>query len=313
MIQPQRNPRPARILPQLLFLCLTFLAAVAGAYVALRLFGEDAGGSEIPLVITVEVIITTTPLPPKVVTAAPASAPRQQVDVPADIAAETIAGGPTLDPAALGARDAARATPTVTTVESLRRNTSNCLIITLRSGEAPYNIAARNFVDLELLMEVNQLTDETARYLKVGDPLIVPVPGCVVGGVNADGSEDLIVATQAPEPTPTPVTAQLAVAAVEGLGDITREGIRLRNLGADIIISDWTLTDSDGNTFQFGGALLMEGAEVAVYTRTGTSTGSAWFWGRDESVWQAGETLTIRDPRGQHLLTLLIPELNRSE
>ena len=315
MIQPQRNPRPARILPQLIFLCLTFLAAVAGAWVALRLFGEESNGSQIPLVITVEVFITTTPLPPKVVTPAPASIQRQQIDVPADIAAETIAGGPTLDPAALGARDVAAATPTLTTAESLLRNQRNCLIHTLRSGDSPYSIAFDYFVKLELLLEVNQLSDESARYLKVGDQLIVPLPGCIVDGVAVAGSVEpvLIIATQAPEPTPTPVSAQLAISAVEGLGDITAEGIRLRNLGDDANISEWTLSDSDGNSFRFGQQMLFAGAEVSVYTRSGQSTdtgaGFAWFWGREESVWQAGETVTISDPRGRVLLTLLIPEL----
>ncbi len=311
MIQPQREPRPTRIFPQFVFLCLTFLAAVVGTFVGLNLFGEDSERSAVPDVITVEVIITTTPLPAKLVTAAPAAAVRQQVIVPADIAAEAAPDSvATLDAQQLGARDAVFSTPTVVIAGGPLRNQRNCLIHTIRSGDSPYSVAFDYFVELELLMEVNQLTDQSARALKVGDQLIVPLPGCIVDGVAVAGSVEpiLIVATQAPLPTPTSVPAQLEIARVEGLGDITAEGIHLRNAGEQVNISEWQLTDSDGNTFRFGQKLLFADAEVAIYTRSGISTGSAWFWGRDQSVWEAGETITISDALGRELQTLQIPE-----
>ena len=310
MIQPQRNPRPTSLFPQFVFLCLTFLAAVAGTFVALRLFGEDSERMDIPAVITVEVIITTTPLPVKLATPQPAAAGRQQVQLPADIAAEARAGSAaTLDAAQLGARDALAATPTVVIAGGPIRNQRNCLIHTIRSGDSPYSVAFDYFVDLDLLMEVNEMNEQRARSLAVGDQLIVPLPGCIVDGVAVAGSDApaLIIATAAPSPTPTPVPAQLEIVAVEGIGDITAEGIRLRNAGQQLNISEWTLTDDDGNTFRFGQKLLFEDAEVAVYTRSGISTGSAWFWGLDESVWEAGETVTVSDSRGRARLALQIP------
>ncbi|MCY4465259.1 MAG: LysM peptidoglycan-binding domain-containing protein [Chloroflexi bacterium] len=316
MIQPQRDPRSTKIIPQFIFLCLTFLAAVFGTFVGLRLFGEDSERSAIPDVITVEVIITATPLPAKLVTAVPAAASRQQVTVPADIAAEAAPESEaTLDPQQLGARDAVVSTPTVFIAGGPLRNQRNCLIHTIRSGDSPYSVAFDYFVELDMLMEVNKLTEQSARALKVGDQLIVPLPGCIVDGVAVAGSEEpvLIVATQAPSPMPTSVPAQLEIAAVEGLGDITAEGIHLRNPGEQLNISNWQLSDSDGNTFRFGQKLLFADAEVAVYTRSGISTGSAWFWGRDESVWEAGETITISDSLGRQLQTLQIPEVARNE
>ena len=316
MIQPQRDPRPAKLFPQFVFLCLTFLAAVIGTFVGLRLFGEEGEGSAVPAVITVEVIVTTTPLPAKLATAAPAADSRQQVSVPADIAAEAAPGSrATLDAQQLGARDAVLSTPTVVIAGGPVRNQRNCLIHTLRSGDSPYSISFDYFVELDLLMEVNQLTEQSARALKVGDQLIVPLPGCIVDGVAVAGSIEpvVIVATQAPSPTPTPVPARLAIAAVEGLGDITAEGIRLRNVGEQLNISEWQLSDSDGNIFRFGQKLLFADAEVAVYTRSGVSTGSAWFWGRASSVWEPGETLTISDSLGRALQTLQIPAAEENE
>ncbi len=310
MIQPQHNPRPTNLFPQFVFLCLTFLAAVAGTFVALRLFGEDNERMDILEVITVEVIITTTPLPVKLATPAPAAVGREQVQLPADIAAEAASGNiATVDASQLGARDALFATPTVFIAGGPIRNQRNCLIHTIRSGDSPYSVAFDYFVDLDLLMEVNELTEQKARSLRVGDQLIVPLPGCIVDGVAVAGSDApaLIVATAAPTPTPTPVPAQLEIVAVEGIGDITAEGIHLRNIGEQLNISEWTLTDADGNTFRFGQKLLFEEGEVAVYTRSGISTGNAWFWGLDESVWEAGETVTISDSRGRARLALQIP------
>ncbi|MCY4146560.1 MAG: LysM peptidoglycan-binding domain-containing protein [Chloroflexi bacterium] len=311
MIQPQRGPRATKIFPQFAFLCLTFLSAVIGALVGLRLFSEDSERSAVPDVITVEVIVTTTPLPAKLEATAPSAASRQQVALPADIAAEAASASvATVDAQQLGARDAVAGRPTVAIAGGPVRNQRNCLIHTIRSGDSPYSISFDYFVGLELLMEVNELTEQSARSLKVGDQLIVPLPGCIVDGVAVAGSIEpvVIVATQAPSPTPTAVPVRLEIAAVEGLGDITAEGIYLRNLGEQINISEWRLTDSAGNSFQFGQKLLFGGGEVAVYTRSGISTGSAWFWGRDQSVWEAGETMTISDSLGRELLTLQIPE-----
>ncbi|MXX84073.1 MAG: hypothetical protein F4Y70_11525 [Chloroflexi bacterium] len=147
MIQPQRDPRPAKLFPQFVFLCLTFLAAVIGTFVGLRLFGEEGEGSAVPAVITVEVIVTTTPLPAKLATAAPAADSRQQVSVPADIAAEAAPGSrATLDAQQLGARDAVLSTPTVVIAGGPVRNQRNCLIHTLRSGDSPYSISFDYFV-----------------------------------------------------------------------------------------------------------------------------------------------------------------------
>ena len=113
MIQRQRPQQQQKIVPQLVFLALTFLAAVSGTYVALSLYESQRDHTVIPQIITVEVIYTATPLPTKVTTSGAAGAQRPQVDLPADIAAET-GGQPAgaIDPNALGARDVVISTPT---------------------------------------------------------------------------------------------------------------------------------------------------------------------------------------------------------
>ena len=99
-------------------------------------------------------------------------------------------------------------------------------------------------------------------------------------------------------------TIDFEIVAYEGLGDITSEVIRLRNNGAQLNISNWTLSDSSGNSYVFPELLLFNDAEINLYTREGRSTGYALFWGKDESVWQEGEHLTISDHGGQVRTTL---------
>ena len=82
MIERSSTSRRMNILPQIVFLALTFVAAALGAYVALRLIEGEEQEPEVPFVITVEYIITATPLPPKLVTALPTGLQRtQSVDV----------------------------------------------------------------------------------------------------------------------------------------------------------------------------------------------------------------------------------------
>ena len=72
-------------------------------------------------------------------------------------------------------------------------------------------------------------------------------------------------------------------------------------------MSNWTLSDEDGNHFRFPVSMLFPDGEVVIYTRNGTSTGDARFWGRDASIWEAGETLTLSDEMGRALQTLQLP------
>ena len=309
MIQRQRPKRRINILPQIIFLCLTFLAAVSGAYVALSLFWERTEQTEIPQIITVEFIITATPLPVKLVTAVPAAGQRPQVELPTGIAADARDGlAATIDPEALGARDVVISTPTVS-IAGGPIQAQNCVYHSILSGDTPFGVALRYGADFQELLDVNDLTIETSQNLQIGDILVVPLKGCVQAVAVDDTSAQEPVAAEQPaiEPTSTPVSAQFEIVAVEGLGDITAESIRLRNIGDRVNMTNWTLSDSDGNSFIFPVTMRFPQDEIVIYTRTGTSTADARFWGKDESVWEAGEELTLRDEQDRVLLTLVIP------
>ena len=309
MIQRQRPQRQLNFLPQLVFLTLTFVAAVSGTYLALHLFGDQNEGSAIPQIITVEVIITATPLPTKFATAAPINAGRAQVDLPADIAAEARDGqSGAIDPNALGARDVVIGTPTVSIAGGPVFN-SACEFYSVLAGDSAYFIALRKNVELEDLLRANGLTINTAVNLQIGQRLLIPHLGCRIDERTGEPIPDAPIATAAPlvAATSTPATAQFEIIEVEGLGDITAEAIRLQNNGGTTNISDWTLSDSAGNTFTFYNMLLFPQTSVVLYTRSGTPTADARFWGRQESVWEAGEELTLRDAEGRVLQSLTLP------
>ncbi len=308
MIQrPQRQSR-SNLLPQLVFLCLTFVAAVGGAYFALRLFGDETEQSEIPQIITVEIIITATSLPTKLATTAPLNAQRPQVDLPADIAAEADgASSSAINPDQLGAQDVVLSTPTVAVAGGpvLAQNCYHSIV----AGDTPFALALRYGVDMALMLEVNNLTTRSATNLQIGDILRVPRPGCQFDGVAIEvpAAAPAALATAPPAATSTPVTAEFEIVEVLGLGDITAEAVRLRNRGGTINISGWTLADADGNVFTFRETLLFPQSTLILYSRSGTSTSDARFWARDEAVWSADESLTLSDAQGRVLQTLQIP------
>lgn len=309
MIERPTASRRKNILPQIVFLFLTFVAAASGAYVALQLVGNESEQLDVPEIVTVEIIITATPLPPKLVTALPTGALRPQVELPlslAQIAATEAAA--TIDADELGARQVAISTPTAA-IAGAPVQAEHCLYHSVLSGDTPFGVALRYGADFQELLDVNELTIETSQNLQIGDILIVPLEGCLQDAAPGEAPTQNASEAQVPaaEATSTAVNAQFELVAAEGLGDITAESIRLRNIGDRANMTDWTLSDEDGNSFVFPVTLLFPQGEVVIYTRSGTSTGDARFWGKDASVWEAGESLTLSDAAGRALLTLQIP------
>jgi hypothetical protein len=306
MIEHPSSSRRRNIIPQIIFLCMTFVAAASGTYVALQWVGGESEELDVPQIITVEIVITATPLPPKLVTAAPAGAQRTQVQLPLSIAAEAATeAAATIDPTELGAREVVLSTPTVS-IAGGGIQPQHCIYHAVLSGDTPYGIALRYGADFQELLDVNDLTLETSQNLQIGDILIVPLEGCLeeTGDSPVEGSDGAEAPTV--EATSTPVDARFEIVAVDGLGDITAEGIRLRNIGDRVNMSNWTVSDEDGNSFTFPVTMLFPQGEVVIYTRSGTSTADARFWGKDASVWEAGEALTLSDETGRALLTLQI-------
>ena len=308
MIQRQRPQRQLNSCRSLYFSHLLSIAADSGTYLALHLFGGQNDCSAIPEIITVEVIITATPLQTKFATVAPINAGRAQVDLPADIAAEARDGQTgAIDPNALGARDGALGTPTVSIAGGPVFN-SACEF---------YNVlAATPLISLRCAKMSNWLTScAQTDSLSIPPQTCKSARGCSFRTSAARRRTNRRAYSRRANRNRSPAsrrhqhTGDIAIRnhRGRGFGDITAEAVRLRNNGGTINISDWTLSDSAGNTFTFYNMLLFPQTSVVLYTRSGTPTADARFWGRQESVWEAGEELTLRDAEGRILQTLALP------
>lgn len=336
------------------FLVLVFVVAVAGVFVGLQLldtFSDTQGASDesrVPQVITVELVITTTPDPNitpfvTIVTATPDQDQElAQVTVPTGVAEDGgIVGAQsaaTIDPTLLGAADASVGL-TATGLPP------NCILHTLAEGDTPFGLALEYEADPFLLLQVNDLTEEDASFLQIGDVLIIPLEGCEIEvpptateGPTATETPEFTeepteTSTPEEEPTTTPTitrtptitptstitlaptasNAQIEILEILSAGDITAEGIRIRNQGNTVNVTGWTLSDLDGNEFIFPEQLLYSNAEVTIYSRLGQNTPVALFWGLDEAVWDEGDVLTLRDSEGRIQATLRVGEVEPTQ
>lgn len=292
------------------FLGLNVLVTFAVTTTIILIAGATRAPTPTPQRGLLQVVITATPDPNitpqvivKVVTATPSSGiailPTPGPGTP------TVGAGadglPTLDPAqlppSLGTVEAPTLTPT---------DPSGCPTYTIKPGDILGNVAPQFGVTVADVMRANDLTERDITRLQIGQVLIMPVNGC---GLATPTPEPTATATGEPTrpPTSTPLgivpvsPTQLEVVRIINPGDITTEGLELRNASGTLIeIGGWTLRDSDGNTFTFPALQLFESRRVIVYTRAGENTALALFWGLTKPVWaRADQEIIITDADGK--------------
>ncbi len=98
---------------------------------------------------------------------------------------------------------------------------------------------------------------------------------------------------------------------VVGAGDINTERVLLKFTGeGELSMVGWQLEDQDGNRFEFPQSpaltLFTDGA-VYIFTKPGTNSVIELFWGKDQSVWQSGEVVTLLDAEGKVRANYTIP------
>ncbi len=104
--------------------------------------------------------------------------------------------------------------------------------------------------------------------------------------------------------TATPSTsvtgaAGITISNIGGVGNLEEEFVELNNTDGTVNLEGWTLCgEGDDNCYTFPRFVLFPRGTVAIYTRAGDDTPVALFWDRDAPVWQAGETIMLRDAEG---------------
>ena len=263
-------------------------------------FGPAANGNSLqqlaPQIITVPVLVTATIDPDASFVVVVTSASPQSGGQSGGTALPGLAGTPAAA-SAINAEGTEELIVVPYPVEAFTEGLpAGCILHELRSGDTPYALAGIYGADPFDLLEINSLTEDTARFLRVGDKLVVPVNNCpmtpeqVQGFLSGEWTVDDL-ASPAPRVTitlpPTAVAVQLEISRIVGAGDITAEGVEIRNLSDGVDLQGWTLEDGAGNVFTFPQQRLFAGGQVMVFTRSGNNTPNALYQGMDAALWQA--------------------------
>ncbi len=309
---------------------INIIVTLVVVFVGISVFNSRSGSSATnQIVITVPILITATKDPNategfRIITATPLPGTPGVVSLPTDLLDDiggTIASAPTINPELIQGSSALQQTAT-----SLP---PNCILHTVVEGDTPFGIAEQYGSDGALLMEVNGMTDESAGLMQIGDVLIVPLEGCSLSAPPATTDEPTAgpsatpgpsgvpsdTATLSPTPSqtftatlpPTATNAQVEIVRVLSPGDINAEGVDVRNNGAVVDLTGWTLSTAAGEAYTFPQQRLFTGSVLTVYTRVGSDTPTAKFWGRDTALWSSGATLTLTDADGDVQSTYIVP------
>jgi LysM repeat protein len=266
-----------------------------------------------PLVVEVTkiVFITTTPDPnqntnPGSVGATPLSSPVGDSGAPTPVVG--LSGVPTLDPSLLPPN---QNTPSgteavgISVVTAAATSEGGCPTYTIKQGDIAGNVATTFGVSLADLMQANNLTERDLTRLQIGQVLIIPANGCGLATATPSITPTpFVVPTLPPTVTlvPTAAKTQVEIVQVISPGDITTEGIEIRNVSGGVIqMQGWTITDSNERTFTFPPEYRMfPGGRVTVYSRAGTNTPIVLYWGQSRPVWtDPALEITILDSKGE--------------
>jgi hypothetical protein len=95
------------------------------------------------------------------------------------------------------------------------------------------------------------------------------------------------------------VKIPVEIVSVIGAGTLNAEWVVVTYTGDDQInLANWELRDEDKNVFIFPQLILHPNGAVQVHTVSGTNTVIDLYWGKNDSVWQSGETAQLFDPSG---------------
>lgn len=178
----------------------------------------------------------------------------------------------------------------------------------VQPGDTPISIATDLGISVDDLLSANHL--QAGDILNIGQELIVPA---AQSAPNAAPTTPPIVTTPRSNATLTlaptlPSGILVTIRQIDGLGDLANESVVLTNLGSEVNLSDWTLSDSEGNKYTFPDLTLRSSGEVHVHTTAGTDGAFDLYWGQSTALWGGSGTIAyLRDPGGKLIATYRVP------
>ena len=218
----------------------------------------------------------------------------------------TLAAGVTADAPAVA--------PPATTAEATAEDEAGDgpTVHIVQAGETLGRISQRYDVPVEEIAEANDIFN--VNSIAVGQELVIPIGGLASATPLPTASP---TADEPPTPRPTePLpegTANVEITEVVGTGDLASEAVLITNAGTrPLSLVGWELMDEEGNVYTFVDVTLYGSGEagspaIVVHTEAGQNTPSDLYWGQETAVWEAGETVTLRDSEGTVQATYVIP------
>jgi hypothetical protein len=122
----------------------------------------------------------------------------------------------------------------------------------------------------------------------------------------------LVLSTPTPaEPTPTlppldkPV---IQIKNVYGIADLQNEAVIISRLGdGELELTNWQITDENGNVYTFPKLILNKDGAVQIFTRSGADTVIDLFWNQKKAIWSSGGVVSLLDPNGAVRASYQIP------
>lgn len=202
----------------------------------------------------------------------------------------------------------------------------------VQAGDTLGLIAEKFGVGTDALMEANGLTNP--NLIREGQKLIIPVPNgsALIATPTPKPSTGASEETTNPRPkqfvvppadislTPTPTVTPpptatapplgqvlVSITRVMGYGNAEDELVTLSNTGAGISLAGWTLEGSRLGTYNFPNMFLFSGGYIDLHTVAGIDSSSDIYWGQTEAAWQSGDTLILKDNKGNIVSSYIIP------
>lgn len=175
-------------------------------------------------------------------------------------------------------------------------------------GDTLGAIATLYDVPLDDLLTANGISNP--NLLNVGDQLLIPVGGLPTPTPTIAPTETPNIA---PSPIPTEPLTQgeviIEISEVVAPGVLTEEAVAIVNSGTrPIALQGWQLRKGNAFVYTFEQITLFgEGAGLLIYTEAGIDTPLKLYWGLEEPLWAAGDTVTLVDAEGTTQATLTLP------
>ena len=187
--------------------------------------------------------------------------------------------------------------PSDKTIDNVGQNDSTTYRV--RAGDTVGRIALQFNLTVEELMEANEIGNP--NKLAIDQLLFIPGKQSLEPTQRLMATDSMTSNVAVLEPDPSVVSElshMLEIRSVISAGDLESEKLMIANWGRTVSLLGWSIVSSSGDTYDFPALRLHESGQVTLHTVVGNNTVTDLYWGKLQSVWNSGITISLIDPSG---------------